>query len=55
MVHASNCYELRYQDSRFHLFFFLGRSPQVLAGRAGLRLAAQVVDVDYGHLVFTPA
>lgn len=39
MVHSTACYEYRYEYSRFHLFFFTGSSVEVLARRAGLRLA----------------
>ncbi|HEX9398467.1 MAG TPA: methyltransferase domain-containing protein [Anaeromyxobacter sp.] len=38
MVHATACYRYEYEYSRFHLFFFTGRSAEVLAQRAGLRL-----------------
>jgi hypothetical protein len=38
MVHATSCYRYELEHSRFHLFFFVGRSVEVLARRAGLRV-----------------
>jgi hypothetical protein len=38
MVHATACYRYELEFSRFHLFFFLGRSVAALAARAGLRV-----------------
>lgn len=38
MTHATECYRYAVEFSRFHLFFFLGRSAGVLAERAGLRV-----------------
>ena len=38
MAHASTCYQYDYEYSRFHLFFFVGRSVEALARRSGLRL-----------------
>jgi len=38
MVHATNCYRYELEFSRFHLFFFVGRSIRVAAARAGLRV-----------------
>ena len=36
MVHGTGCYEYAYEYTRFHLFFPVGRSLQVLAEAAGL-------------------
>lgn len=44
MVHVTGCWEYMYEYTRFHLFFFLGRSKEVLARESGLRLAAYVRD-----------
>lgn len=38
MVHATACYRYEIEESRFHLYFFVGRSTQKLAERAGLRV-----------------
>ena len=38
MVHATACYRYEYEYSRFHLFFFVGRSVEAMARRAGLRV-----------------
>ena len=38
MVHATACYRYEYEYSRFHLFFFVGRSVDAMAQRAGLRV-----------------
>lgn len=43
MVHATSCYRYELEHSRFHLFFFVGRSVETLARRAGLRVE------DTGH------
>jgi SAM-dependent methyltransferase len=37
MLHRTACYEYRFAHSCYHLFFFLGRSVDVMAERAGLR------------------
>lgn len=42
MVHASPCYELAEEDDRFHTAFYVGRSIDELAARAGL----EVIDRD---------
>jgi len=36
MAHATPCFEYLYEYTRFHLFFFLGRSRQLLADKADL-------------------
>ena len=55
LAHASPCYELRYENTRFHLFFYLGRSVEMLAERAGLGVGSRERDGEYMHVVFTPA
>jgi SAM-dependent methyltransferase len=37
MAHATPCFDYLYPFTRFHLFFFVGRSAEELAARAGLR------------------
>lgn len=53
MAHASPCYQLRYEDTRFHLAFYLGRSLEVLAERSGLRLAGRETDGEYDCVLFS--
>ena len=38
MYHATGCYEYAFEYTRFHLFFFLGRSLQLLAQKSGLEV-----------------
>jgi hypothetical protein len=38
MVHATACFRYEIEYSRFHLFFFTGRSLEVIAARTGMRL-----------------
>jgi len=38
IVHSTVCYNYECVDTRFHLFFFLGKSPEYLANKAGLKL-----------------
>jgi SAM-dependent methyltransferase len=52
MVHASACYELLYEDTRFHLAFFVGRSVEVLAARTGFEVIGRERDGEYMHVVF---
>lgn len=36
MAHCTGCYNYKYEYTRFHMFFFTGKSLDVLAERAGL-------------------
>lgn len=54
MAHATPCYEYLYEYTRFHLFFFLGRSRQLLAERAGLSIQSHEVDGHFMNCVFSP-
>lgn len=36
MIHATDCYQYRYEFTKFHLFFFIGSSLNTLAVRSGL-------------------
>jgi 2-polyprenyl-3-methyl-5-hydroxy-6-metoxy-1,4-benzoquinol methylase len=54
MAHATPCYEYRYEYTRFHLFFYLGRSRKVLADKAGLDLQEFIVDGDFMCGIFAP-
>ncbi|MDB5456096.1 MAG: methyltransferase [Caulobacter sp.] len=38
LIHATPCFDYVYEYSHFHVFFFTGRSPEVLAARAGLKI-----------------
>ncbi len=49
MLHATPCYEYEYEFTRFHLFFFLGRSVQVIADRSGL-VAGDLLRLPDGQL-----
>ena len=51
MSHATPCFEYRFEFTRFHLFFFLGRSRHILADRAGLKMVDYVVDGDFMNLL----
>lgn len=47
MAHATPCFEYLYEYTRFHLYFFPGRSRGVLANLAGLKIKAYEADGDY--------
>lgn len=47
MSHATPCFEYLYEYTRFHLFFFLGRSKTLLAEKTGLVLSDFVVDGEF--------
>ena len=51
MEHSTSCYEYRQEFTRFHLFFFTGRSLDVLCRRTGLRseLIANTDRVEKNH------
>jgi hypothetical protein len=52
MAHSSPCYEYRYEFSRFHTVFLLGKSPDVLAERTGFKVVSRVQDGEYINHVF---
>jgi SAM-dependent methyltransferase len=52
MVHATACYQLRYEHTRFHTSFLLGRSVDVLARRAGLEVVGRERDGEYESVTF---
>jgi SAM-dependent methyltransferase len=54
MAHATPCFEYRFEFTRFHLFFFLGRSREWLAGAAGLAIESYEADGDFINLVLRP-
>ncbi|QNT68233.1 class I SAM-dependent methyltransferase [Defluviicoccus vanus] len=47
IVHATPCFAYCYEFSRFHVFFFTGRSPQVLADLAGMSIIDWETDGEF--------
>ena len=54
MSHATPCFKYLYEYTRFHLFFFPGRSLQALAAAAGLQVDSFSADGDYMNAVLSP-
>lgn len=54
MSHATPCYEYLYEYTRFHLFFFLGRSRSYLAQHADLDICHSTVDGHYMNTIYQP-
>ena len=56
MAHATPCYEYLFEYTRFHLFFFPGRSRELLARLIGHRIGQFDVDPRYNYMncVFVP-
>lgn len=55
MSHATPCFEYRYEFTRFHLFFYLGRSRSILAAKAELNIDDFVVDGEFMNIILTKA
>lgn len=55
MSHATPCFEYRYEFTRFHLFFYLGRSRSILAAKAELNIDDFVVDGEFMNIILTTA
>jgi hypothetical protein len=53
MAHATPCYEYLYEFTRFHLFFFVGRSREFVIKEAGLKEEEFVVDGDFMNLILS--
>jgi len=53
MSHATPCFEYLYEFTRFHLYFYLGRSRTLLAAKAELSIADFVVDGDFMNIILT--
>ncbi|RYF60883.1 MAG: class I SAM-dependent methyltransferase [Comamonadaceae bacterium] len=53
MAHATPCYEYLYEYTRFHLFFFPGRSRELLARLANLSIESYETDAHYMNCVFS--
>ena len=51
MSHATPCFEYLYEFTRFHLFFYLGRSRAILAAKAGLSIDDFVVDGEFMNII----
>ncbi len=47
MAHSTPCYEYRYDYSIFHLYFFIGRSLELLAKKTGFELEHYIQDGEY--------
>lgn len=47
MSHATPCFEYLYEYTRFHLFFYLGRSRKLLADKANLVASDFVIDNEF--------
>lgn len=47
MAHATPCFEYLYEYTRFHLFFYPGRSRELLAEKADLKVANYVRDDEF--------
>lgn len=54
MSHATPCFEYLYEYTRFHLFFYLGRSRRYLAEQAGLDICHSTEDGLYMNTVYQP-
>jgi SAM-dependent methyltransferase len=53
MSHATPCFKYLYEFTRFHLFFFPGRSLEALAKAAGLRVNEYTEDGDFMNAVLS--
>lgn len=53
MSHATPCFEYLYEYTRFHLFFFPGRSRILLADKADLTIDDFVVDGEFMNLLLS--
>jgi len=47
MSHATPCFEYLYEYTRFHLFFYLGRSRALLANQANLSITEYISDGEF--------
>ena len=54
MSHATPCFEYLYEYTRFHLFFFLGRSRNMLAQKAGLSIDNFYVEGEFMNCIYKP-
>lgn len=54
MAHATPCFEYLYEFTRFHLFFFMGRSHEVLVQQAGLTIREFIQDGEFMCSILAP-
>jgi len=54
MAHATPCFEYLYEYSRFHLFFFTGKSKDLLMQQANLQVIEEIIDGDFICRVMKP-
>jgi 2-polyprenyl-3-methyl-5-hydroxy-6-metoxy-1,4-benzoquinol methylase len=47
IVHATPCFDYRFDFSHYHVFFFTGKSPEILADRSGLQITDWVRDGEF--------
>lgn len=47
LVHATPCFDYRYDFTHYHVFFFTGRSTEVLAEKSGMHIVDWVRDGEY--------
>jgi hypothetical protein len=52
MAHSTTCFEYRYEFSRFHTIFLLGKSPEILAERTGFKVIDHIRDGEYQNYIF---
>jgi hypothetical protein len=55
MAHATPCYEYLYEYTRFHLFFFVGKSKDLLMQQANVQLVDEIIDGDFICRVMKPS
>jgi SAM-dependent methyltransferase len=53
MSHTTPCFEYLYEITRFHLFFYLGNSRQVLAEKAGLLIDSYTEDGEFINYIYS--
>lgn len=53
MSHATPCFDYLYEFTRFHLFFFVGRSRTVLAKQAKLHIKEYLADGEFMNLILS--
>jgi rubredoxin len=54
MAHATPCFRYAYEYTRFHLFFYPGRSRRVLMDEAGLSMVDFIEDGEFMNVVCRP-
>jgi len=54
MSHATPCFAYLYEYTRFHLYFYLGRSRGILAQKAGLVTCDFIEDGEFMDVIYKP-